>query len=194
MHSFLGTERGAQLQSLLHRVDLSARRRVPRIALSATLGDFTAAAGFLRPGDGAQVALIASTEAGGEIRLQLRGYLDQATPPPAGQEPADRAAIADHLFQTLRFTDNLPFLGDLEPHIRFATGEQPHHIVIVYLAQVRERSALLAARTRSGRGLYMRITCEPGKPPRREYTRDNRAGPVTDQGRWVPRWGDTTSA
>lgn len=109
LHSFLGTERGAQLQSLLHRVELAAGRRVPRIALSATLGDLTAAASFLRPGDGARVAVVASTEPGGEIRLQVRGYLDPATPAPAGQEPAERAAIADHLFETLRHTDNLVF-------------------------------------------------------------------------------------
>ncbi len=109
LHSFLGTERGAQLRSLLHRVDLVARSRIPRIALSATLGDFTAAASFLRPGDAGQVAVVASAESGGEIRLQVRGYLDPAAPTPAGQEPIDRAAIADHLFQTLRSTDNLVF-------------------------------------------------------------------------------------
>ena len=50
LHSFLGSERGAQLQSLLHRVELAIRRRVPRIGLSATLGDMAAAAEFLRPG------------------------------------------------------------------------------------------------------------------------------------------------
>jgi ATP-dependent Lhr-like helicase len=109
LHSFLGTERGAQLQSLLHRVDLSARRTIPRVALSATLGDFAAAADFLRPGRGEQVAVVASTEPSGEVRLQVRGYLDPAGPTPAGQEPADRAAIADHLFRTLSTTDNLVF-------------------------------------------------------------------------------------
>ncbi len=109
LHSFIGTERGAQLQSLLHRVDLAACRRVPRIALSATLGDFATAAEFLRPGDGAQVAVVASTESGGEVRLQVRGYVQSATPAPAGEEPTDRAAIADHLFQTLSGTDNLVF-------------------------------------------------------------------------------------
>jgi len=118
LHSFVGTERGAQLQTLLHRVELAARRRVPRVALSATLGDFADAAEFLRPRHGAEVAVVASTEPGGEIRLQVRGYLDRADPAqptpsaaatPQGQEPADRAAIADHLFQTLRATDNLVF-------------------------------------------------------------------------------------
>jgi ATP-dependent Lhr-like helicase len=109
LHSFLGTERGAQLQSLLHRVDAAAHRPVPRVALSATLSDFAAAAEFLRPGRGAEVVVVASTEPGGEVRLQIRGYLEPATPTPPGQEPTDRAAIADHLFRTLRATDNLVF-------------------------------------------------------------------------------------
>lgn len=109
LHSFVGTERGAQLQALLHRVELAAGRRIPRVALSATLSDFTGAAEFLRPRHGAEVAVVASTEPDGEIRLQIRGYLDPATPTLPGQEPADRAAIADHLFQTLRGTDNLVF-------------------------------------------------------------------------------------
>jgi ATP-dependent Lhr-like helicase len=109
LHSFVGTQRGAQLQSLLHRIELSARRRVPRIALSATLGDPVSAAQFLRPGHGAQVEVVTSGEASNEIRLQVRGYLDRVTSTPADQEPADRAAIADHLFQTLSATDNLVF-------------------------------------------------------------------------------------
>jgi ATP-dependent Lhr-like helicase len=109
LHSFIGTERGAQLQALLHRVEESCGRRVPRVALSATLGDFAPAADFLRPGDGGQVAVVSSTEPGGEIRLQVRGYLTPAAPPAPGQEPGDRAAIADHLFRTLRGADNLVF-------------------------------------------------------------------------------------
>ena len=39
LHSFIGNERGCQLQSLLNRVELAIRKRVPRVALSATLGD-----------------------------------------------------------------------------------------------------------------------------------------------------------
>ncbi len=53
LHAFLGTERGAQLRSLLHRTELALRRRVPRIGLSATLGDMGLAATALRPGRGA---------------------------------------------------------------------------------------------------------------------------------------------
>lgn len=109
LHSFIGTERGAQLQSLLHRVEQAAGRRVPRVALSATLGDFADAAEYLRPGGGPQVAVVASAEPGGEIRLQVRGYLEPGAPPRPGEEPGDRAAIADHLFRTLKGTDNLVF-------------------------------------------------------------------------------------
>lgn len=125
MHSFLGTERGAQLQSLLHRVELAIRRRVPRIGLSATLGDMAAAAEFLRPGRGDAVTIITAADDNGELRLELRGY--EATPAhlsPAqadkaetrGEQveaeditPGDRLAVADHLFATLRGTDNLIF-------------------------------------------------------------------------------------
>jgi ATP-dependent Lhr-like helicase len=130
LHSFIGTERGAQLQSLLHRVELCVRSVVPRIALSATLGDFTAAAEFLRPGQGSSVEVISSDDDAGEIRLQLRGYRTGAPPRtglqrtgphasdppgPSGTDSGDNvethdiAPIADHLFRTLRGHDNLVF-------------------------------------------------------------------------------------
>lgn len=124
LHCFVGTERGAQLQSLLHRVELVVRRRVPRVALSATLGDFSAAAEFLRPGHGSTAVVVSSEEDGGEIRLQVRGYLNTSTRPRRGDQPtgdddpeSDRdseatshlAPIADHLFRTLHRSDNLVF-------------------------------------------------------------------------------------
>lgn len=92
LHSFLGSERGAQLQSLLHRVELAIRRRVPRIGLSATLGDLGTAAAFLRPGQGDAVALITATDDTQQVRLQLLGY--EATPVKLAAAQAD-AAQAD---------------------------------------------------------------------------------------------------
>jgi ATP-dependent Lhr-like helicase len=122
LHSFIGTERGAQLQSQLHRVESCLGRGVPRIALSATLGDFTAAAEFLRPGKGPSVEVVSSDEDAGEIRLQLRGYRTGSpagrageTAGRAGADPGDNAEtrdlapIADHLFRTLQDHDNLVF-------------------------------------------------------------------------------------
>lgn len=125
LHVFLGSERGAQLQSLLHRVELAVRRRVPRIGLSATLGDPSLACEFLRPQEGEAVQQIHSTAPGQELRLQVRGYRRQ--PPPlspkeaqareaAGQQVApeevtdgDVFAITRHLFEHLRGGHHLIF-------------------------------------------------------------------------------------
>lgn len=125
LHVFLGSERGAQLQSLLHRVELAVRRRVPRIGLSATLGDPGLACEFLRPKEGEAVIRIHSTAPGQELRLQVRGY--RRLPPPlspeeaqarlaAGQSVApeevtdgDIFAITRHLFEHLRGGHHLIF-------------------------------------------------------------------------------------
>jgi ATP-dependent Lhr-like helicase len=110
LHAFLGTERGAQLRSLLHRVELALRRRVPRVGLSATLGDMSLAADALRPGEAGQVQCIHSAQGGQELAVQIRGYLK--TPPPAGQENDEEPArqqIAADLYEALRGQDNLIF-------------------------------------------------------------------------------------
>ena len=78
LHAFIGTERGMQLQSLLHRVERAARREIPRIALSATLGDMHMACDYLRSGRGDEVIVIESATMRQEIRLQLRGYRHDA--------------------------------------------------------------------------------------------------------------------
>lgn len=108
LHTFLDTERGRQLQSLLHRVELATRRRTPRIALSATLGDMGAAAEFLRPGRGKDVHVLVSAERGQELRLQVRG--SRLTPPGVHDEHAgDPVGVSRHLFETLRGGHHLIF-------------------------------------------------------------------------------------
>ncbi len=125
LHSFLGSERGAQLRSLLHRLELALRRRVPRIGLSATLGDMRLAAEQLRPGAGDAVRTIISANGGQELHMQLRGYLRE---PPSLPSPGDDGQIADedgaperqitaHLYEHLRGQTNLVFAnarGDVE--------------------------------------------------------------------------------
>lgn len=117
LHSFIGTERGQQLQSLLSRLEFVIHRRVPRIALSATLGDMELAAEFLRPDRALPCEILVSTESRHEVRLQLRGYRVEP-PDPVDQrdgaevDPLDDAAvpmIGAHLFEVLRGKDNLVF-------------------------------------------------------------------------------------
>lgn len=114
LHSFIGNERGRQLQSQLHRLDLALRRKVPRIALSATLGDMQKAADFLRPRNGRDVVIVQSKDSGQAIRLQIRGYLKSRPPlepkePLEQQESGDERAIAEHLLSVLRGSNNLIF-------------------------------------------------------------------------------------
>jgi ATP-dependent Lhr-like helicase len=125
LHAFLGSERGKQLQSLLHRVELAVRRRVPRVALSATLGDLGIACECLRPGAGEAVRRIVSNEEGQEVKIQVRGYREVAprlTSAQAekleaqGQEvttedlvSGDALEISRHLFERLRGGHHLIF-------------------------------------------------------------------------------------
>lgn len=120
LHSFPGTPRGAQLQSLLHRVELTSRHRPPRVGLSATLGEMAIAQRFLRPSNPDRVRVVVS-RAEGELHLQIRGYkvpgpwnIDPEDP------PSDEMAIADHLFETLRGSDNLVFANSRSAVERYA--------------------------------------------------------------------------
>ena len=110
LHAFIGSERGKQLQSLLHRMEITQRRQIRSIALSATLGDMPLAAEFLRPGGKDNAIIIQSTSDKHEIKLQMRGYIeaDQVK----GSEkhsPGDYIEIAKHIFKVLRGTNNLIF-------------------------------------------------------------------------------------
>jgi ATP-dependent Lhr-like helicase len=117
VHSFMGSERGKQLQSQLHRIELLLRRRVCRVGLSATLGDMNGAKQFLRPEDPAGVALIVANDGGQELHVLIRGVLEPTKPEEvAGEEEREetpdliaKTAIVTDLFQVLRGTNNLVF-------------------------------------------------------------------------------------
>ena len=125
LHSFMGSERGKQLQSLLVRLEATLNRRVPRIGLSATLGDIGLAAEYLRPGHGKDVVTVNSNDASSGLKILVKGYLD--LPPVltdaeialrerAGEElpmkdtvGQGRLGIGRHLYENLRGSNNLIF-------------------------------------------------------------------------------------
>ncbi|MBU0755969.1 MAG: DEAD/DEAH box helicase, partial [Planctomycetes bacterium] len=129
LHAFLNTERGRQLQSLFNRLETAAGRWIPRIGLSATLGDMNLAAAFLRPPRGENVGLLEAKKEGREVKLQVRGYetLDEEIADPkerrarikAGQACSDRK-VAEHLFSVLRGHDNLVFANTRNRVERFS--------------------------------------------------------------------------
>lgn len=121
LHAFIGAERGKQLQSLMHRIERVIGRTVPRIGLSATLGDMSLAADFLRPGKGGAVAMVESKSSGSELKILVKGYEEplvvredavaggtdsESDEPP---EPVTPAQVAAHLFKGLRGSNNLVF-------------------------------------------------------------------------------------
>lgn len=111
-HVFIGSDRGKQLQSLLRRLECRSGRKVPRIGLSATLGDLGLAAEYLRPHCGDGVRIVKDEGAGQEIKLQIRGYeirqIDEREES-STERPSAAIEIADHLWKVMRGTNNLVF-------------------------------------------------------------------------------------
>ncbi|WP_017572806.1 DEAD/DEAH box helicase [Nocardiopsis halotolerans] len=138
LHAFLGTNRGAQLRSLMARVEAAAGHRVARVGLSATLADLGGAAEYLRPGGGDRVVIVADEREGRQVRLQVRGYVGDLTEDRgAGAVSAD---VADHLYRTLRRGHNMVFansragaegyaalLAERAERDRIANPFLPHH-------------------------------------------------------------------
>jgi ATP-dependent Lhr-like helicase len=115
LHAFMGSERGKQLQSQLHRVERIIDRTVPRIGLSATLGDINRAKEFLRQGAADQVELIEAREGGQELKVLIRGVIQPAAAPDLkgdSEETPDfvaKAGIVADLYKCLRGSNNLVF-------------------------------------------------------------------------------------
>ena len=140
LHAFFGNERGRQMQSLLHRIEARTGRVVRRVGLSATLSDTGQASGFLRPGAGEQVVVVAPDEGSQEIQVQVRGYVIHAPHKPAplpvtpdeaetDETPDDPEAddesasqIADDLYRTLRGSHNLVFANSRHAVETFAVA------------------------------------------------------------------------
>ena len=107
LHALLDNERGIHLRSLLTRLELAVGRRIRRVGLSATLADMETVKDYLRPGDPGAVDLLESEVDGGELKVQIRGYVTGAE----GDGEASKKAVAKHLFERLRGTPNLVFAG-----------------------------------------------------------------------------------
>ncbi len=161
-HAFLGTERGRQLQSELHRLENLIRRRVPRIALSATFSDHQAVALSLRPDHALPCTFIEDRAPGRDtLAVQVRGYAlpARAEHEPHAGMPPEYGKIAADIFRLLRGSTNLVFcnsrsvtegiaalLKGLSERAHVPLEFFPHHGSLA--ADLRER---LEARLQEGR-------------------------------------------
>lgn len=114
LHAFIGSERGKQLQSLLYRIETALGRKVPRIGLSATLGDMNLAAKFMRA-DG-PVALVDAANSSNDLLLLVKGFEEPTSESAKGSSEDEEHAqgraplgVAEHLFKVLRGSNNLVF-------------------------------------------------------------------------------------
>ena len=111
LHAFMGTERGVQLRSIMNRLEVLTGHQIDRIGLSATLGDMSIAADYLRHNSGKTIPIIEGNNGGSEIKLQLRSYIQEN--PKKNEElllPA-KQQIAEHIFKAIRGKHNLVFAG-----------------------------------------------------------------------------------
>lgn len=123
-HAFLGTERGCQLQSLMHRIEFLLQRTVPRIALSATLGEMQQVAHYLRPNKKLPCSIIESSSSHSDLKIQLRGYL---VPASASEKfPSTFDVITDDLYRILRGKSHLIFANSRERTEQIAADLSDH--------------------------------------------------------------------
>jgi ATP-dependent Lhr-like helicase len=118
LHTFLSTERGLQLASLLKRLDMHLKCPPRRVGLSATIGDMALAAGWLRPANPGAVTIIEDRASGAGLQLQIRGVVAPIRPEGEGQDQDtpelsadERQALAlrrtsHHLFKVMRSNAN----------------------------------------------------------------------------------------
>jgi len=138
LHTFLDTERGVHLRSLLARIEIAAGRPIRRVGLSATLGDVEMAKAYLRIKEDT-VTVIEATGGEAELRLQLRGYVVENEGSNDESGPTTDL-IANHLFEHLRGKDHLVFAGSRQSvelyadrlralceHKRLPQEFYPHH-------------------------------------------------------------------
>lgn len=78
-HAFIGSERGQHLLSLLNRLEHLLERLsspIPRVALSATLGELETVPLSLRPNQSLTCETITSTKNTTTLKVQVRGYIE----------------------------------------------------------------------------------------------------------------------
>lgn len=102
LHSFIGTERGKQLQSLMSRVEQISQKTIPRIAMSATFSDYDIARQFLRIDNSLPCRIPSQGESNHEIKILVKEYLSTKNYQPEYD-------IAQEIYSKLRGSNNLVF-------------------------------------------------------------------------------------
>ena len=103
-HSFVGNERGRQLQSLLSRLEHMTQKHTPRVAMSATFSDYDVVKNLIR-NDGTMPCVIPTQGVNNhETKLLIKSFLQT-------KDNNVKEVIANELFYKLRGHSNLVFVN-----------------------------------------------------------------------------------
>ena len=109
LHAFIGSERGKQLQCLIHRLESEIACKVPRIGLSATLGDMNLAAQFLRPNSKNIPTIVNAGGIHNELWIKVKGVYDKNLELETGDATTGQRSIINHIYDNMRGDNNLIF-------------------------------------------------------------------------------------
>lgn len=111
-HAFIGTERGMHLLSLLNRLEHLVDRYnspIPRVALSATLGELDKVPLALRPNQTLSCETITTTNSLATIQLQVKGFTESAKQDSENKQGSIEHTICKQLFRLCRGDSHLIF-------------------------------------------------------------------------------------
>lgn len=134
-HAFIGSERGHHLLSLLNRVEHLLGRYsnpIPRIALSATLGELEKVPLSLRPNQSFPCTTITNSKSLTTVKVQVKGYVE-----PLELEPNDEREPAE--FQICR---ELYRLCRGDSHLVFANSRKRTESIAAQLSDICESNVV----------------------------------------------------
>ncbi|MFC4352275.1 DEAD/DEAH box helicase [Fodinicurvata halophila] len=134
-HSFIGSERGQHLLSILTRLEhLTGRLEapVPRIALSATLGELELVPAALRPNGSLSCKILTDPNAQSGVKVQVRGYLD-----PALRDEEDRRPLAED-----RVVQDIYDICRGDSHLVFANSRGRTEAIAASLAELSDKNGV----------------------------------------------------
>lgn len=134
-HAFIGTERGQQLISLLNRLDHMLGRigsPIPRVALSATLGNLESVPTSLRPNGTMPCVTITNSQSQATLKMQVKGYRD-----PIDLKPSDPQMPAEY-----RICEELYTLCRGGSHLVFANSRQRTEAIVARLSDFCESAVV----------------------------------------------------
>lgn len=112
-HAFLGTERGTHLISLLTRLEYIAGRvdkPIPRVALSATLGNIESTPEMLRPSRLMPCAIIKEADKAPNVRVLLKAFVNPSDKNGDGSDKLiTEAHLSSDIYKFCRGGNNLVF-------------------------------------------------------------------------------------